>query len=130
MRNIKRVVAGYALILLSVIFVGGCASRNIEVVNVDGERTVIPKAEKNAYLELSEGGAFAITDKNHKDYEVSWQAKERIMRWSEKKGYYLSKKSAADANMSEELYQAVKKWAEKNNDYIENIKSQKAGVVK
>ena len=130
MRNIKRVVAGYALILLSAIFVGGCASKNIEVVNVDGERTVIPKAEKNAYLELSEGGAFAITDKNHKDYEVSWQAKERIMRWSEKKGYYLSKKSAADANMSEELYQAVKKWAEKNNKYIENIKSQKAGVVK
>ena len=130
MRNIKRVVAGYALILLSVIFVGGCASSNIEVVNVDGEKTVIPKANKNEYLELSEGGAFAITDKNHKDYEVSWQAKERIMRWSEKKGYYLSKKSAADANMSEELYQAVKKWAEKNNKYIKNIKSQKAGVVK
>ena len=39
-------------------------------------------------------------------------------------------KSAEDANMSEELYQAVKKWAEKNNKYIENIKSQKAGVVK
>ena len=130
MRNIKRVVAGYALVLLSVIFVGGCASRNIEVVNVDGEKTVIPKANKNEYLELSEGGAFAITDKNHKDYEVSLQANERIMRWSEKKGYYLSKKSAEDANMSEELYQAVKKWAEKNNKYIENIKSQKAGVVK
>ena len=128
--NIKRVVAGYALVLLSVIFVGGCASSNIEVVNVDGEKTVIPKANKNEYLELSEGGAFALMDKNHKDYIVSHQAQERIMRWSEKKGYYITKKSAADANMSEELYQAVKKWAEKNNKYIENIKSQKVGVVK
>ena len=130
MKRVESFVVSYVLILLSATFVGGCASRNIEVVNVDGEKTVIPKANKNEYLELSEGGAFAITDKNHKDYEVSWQAKERIMRWSEKKGYYLSKKSAADANMSEELYQAVKKWAEKNNKYIENIKSQKAGVVK
>ena len=130
MKNIKRVVAGYVLALLSVTFLAGCASQNIELVSVDGERTVIPKAEKNAYLELSEGGAFALTDKNHKDYMVSHQAQERIMRWSEKKGYYLTKKSAADANMSEELYQAVKKWAEKNNKYIENIKSQKAGVVK
>ena len=120
----------FSIILLQIVFFASCASSNIEVVSVDGEKTVIPKANKNEYLELSEGGAFAITDKNHKDYEVSWQAKERIMRWSEKKGYYLSKKSAADANMSEELYQAVKKWAEKNNKYIENIKSQKAGVVK
>ena len=115
----------FSILMLLIVFFVGCASWNIEVVYVDGEKTVIPKADKNEYLELSEGGAFALTDRNHRDYEVSLQAKERIMRWNEKNGYYLNKKSAKDANMSEELYQAVKKWAEKNNKYIENIKSQK-----
>ncbi len=126
----KNNLLKFSILLLQIVFFVGCASRNIEVVYVDGEKTVIPKADKNEYLELSEGGAFALTDRNHRDYEVSLQAKERIMRWNEKNGYYLNKKSAEDANMSEELYQAVKKWAEKNNKYIENIKSQKAGVVK
>ena len=125
----KRGIFVFLVGLLSVTIFASCASKSIELVNVDGERTVIPKANKSAYLELSEGGAFALTDKNHKDYAVSQQAQDRILRWSEKKGYYLNKKSAEAANMSEELYQAVKKWAEKNNKYIENIKSQKAGVV-
>lgn len=99
---------------------------NIEIAGItpSGEvwKKEVDKADKDAYLEMSEGGVFTLHDTNNPDLEVCLQARDRLLRWSKKRGWYLTKKSAKEANMSEELYENIRKQMEKNIDYIDYIK--------
>ena len=97
-------------------------NKEIAGITPSGEVWKVEKADKNTYLEMSEGGVFTLHDTNNPDFEVCQQAHNRLMRWSEKKGWYLAKDSAKAANMSEELYENIKKQLEKNIDYLDYVK--------
>lgn len=82
--------------------------------------TRVPKASPKVYLKLKKG-RLNLTKSELPDFQVSWQAFDRIVKLEAKVGYVITAKSAKEVNMSEELFRQLTEHCEKGNAMISYI---------
>ena len=114
-----------AVSLLLVSLLSGCAATSKakveekKVGEVIGTTGVI-RPSKDVYLELY-GNNLVHGDREHRDYAITVQAKDRVtLKFDKKIGFIVLEKTAKEANMSERLFELVKQYYDRSNEAMKN----------
>ena len=87
-----------------------------EVIGTTG----VIRPSKDVYLELY-GNNLVHGDREHRDYAITVQAKDRVtLKFDKKLGFIVLEKTAKEANMSERLFELVKQYYDKSNEAMKN----------
>lgn len=83
-----------------------------EVIGTTG----VIRPSKDVYLELY-GNNLVHGDREHRDYAITVQAKDRVtLKFDKKVGFIVLEKTAKEANMSERLFELVKQYYDRANE--------------
>ena len=83
-----------------------------EVIGTTG----VIRPSKDVYLELY-GNNLVHGDREHRDYAITVQAKDRVtLKFDKKIGFIVLEKTAKEANMSERLFELVKQYYDRSNE--------------
>lgn len=87
-----------------------------EVIGTTG----VIRPSKDVYLELY-GNNLVHGDREHRDYAITVQAKDRVtIKFDKKVGFIVLEKTAKEANMSERLFELVKQYYDRANEAMKN----------
>ena len=87
-----------------------------EVIGTTG----VIRPSKDVYLELY-GNNLVHGDREHRDYAITVQAKDRVtLKFDKKVGFIVLEKTAKEANMSERLFELVKQYYDRANEAMKN----------
>lgn len=87
-----------------------------EVIGTTG----VIRPSKDVYLELY-GNNLVHGDREHRDYAITVQAKDRVtLKFDKKIGFIVLEKTAKEANMSERLFELVKQYYDRANEAMKN----------
>lgn len=82
--------------------------------------TGVIRPSKDVYLELH-GNNLVHGDREHRDYAITVQAKDRVtLKFDKKLGFIVLEKTAKEANMSERLFELVKQYYDRSNEAMKN----------
>ena len=108
-----------AVSLLLVSLLSGCAATSKSEVEEKKVGEVIGPS-KDVYLELY-GNNLVHGDREHRDYAITVQAKDRVtLKFDKKVGFIVLEKTAKEANMSERLFELVKQYYDRSNEAMKN----------
>lgn len=100
------------------LLVGCAATSKVEEKKV-GEKigtTGVIRPSKDVYLELY-GNNLVHGDREHRDYAITVQAKDRVtIKFDKKIGFVILEKTAEEANMSERLFELIKQYYDRANE--------------
>ena len=87
-----------------------------EVIGTTG----VIRPSKDVYLQLY-GNNLVHGDREHRDYAITVQAKDRVtIKFDKKVGFIVLEKTAKEANMSERLFELVKQYYDRANEAMKN----------